>query len=346
MASNYFGNIYRFTTFGESHGDSVGVVIDGVPSGIKISQEVIQEDLNKRKPSFSSISSPRDEDSSFDILSGVLNGYTIGSPLTIVIKNRDAKKEDYDEIKNLFRPSHADYTYYKKYNMLENYGGGRSSGRETASRVVAGSIAKQILRHYIDDLMIVAGVVSIGEISIDNWSSDDVYSNPIRTADKNAIEKMLELLEKTRESGDSIGGVIECHIKNLPAGVGEPIYNKLDSILSYAMIGIGGVKGIEFGAGFNSSKMRGSIYNNIRDANGGIEGGISNGKDIIFRVAIKPTPSIKKEQNMISNDNELKTLSIKGRHDVCIVPRVVPVIEAMSYSVLLDLFFMDRALKK
>ena len=369
MASNYFGNIYRWTTFGESHGDSIGVVIDGIPSGIKMSLEVIQEDLNKRKPSFnfynstnfnnlpnsnslfnsnnSSISphSTRDEDNDFQIISGLSNEYTIGSPITIVIKNRDVKNKDYENIKNMFRPSHSDYTYYKKYNILENYGGGRSSGRETACRVLAGSIAKQILLKYIEDLSVVAGVISIGDIKIDKWDNDNVYNNPIRTPDTNAVDKMLELIEKIKNDEDSIGGVIECHIKNIPAGIGEPIYDKLDSTLSYAIMGIGGVKGIEFGLGFESSKMRGSIYNKIRDANGGIDGGISNGKDILFRVSIKPTPSIKKEQTIISNDNELNTISIEGRHDICIAPRVVPVIESISYAVLLDLFLMNKALK-
>ena len=353
--SNIFGKIFKISTYGESHGKAIGVIIDGCPSGIEINEKDIQLELNRRKPGQSKITTQRNESDSVEILSGVFNGKTTGSPISLFIKNKDQKSSDYDHITTVFRPSHADYTYHKKYENRDFRGGGRSSARETANWVAAGAIAKKIL----DDLGIEinAYVSRVGKLEMDtNYKSlnlKNTESNIVRCPDKNFANKFIEIIDEARKKRDTVGGVISCIISGCPVGIGEPIFGKLHAELGKAMLSINAVKGFEYGSGFKGSEMYGSEHNDqfeIKEDkiktksnySGGIQGGISNGEDIYFNVAFKPVSTIMKDQQSVDSDNNKVTVSGKGRHDPCVVPRAVPIVEAMAANVLVDLYLQSK----
>ena len=351
--SNTFGNFFTVTTFGESHGESIGGIIDGCPPGKSIDIDLVQLDLNRRKPGQSKIVTQRKESDKLEILSGIFNGMTTGTPIGFIIKNKDQKSKDYNHLKESFRPSHADYVYEKKYGNRDYRGGGRSSARETACRVVAGSIAKQLL----DDIKINAYVSSVGNISLDksyeNLNFNNTEKNNVRCPDLKIAKEMENLILKTRKEGDTIGGIISCVIKNTPIGIGEPVFKKLHSELGSAMLSINAVKGFEYGSGFDGTKMKGSVHNDIINVDGstktnnsgGIQGGISNGMDIYFNVAFKPVATIMKDQESINSDGKTTTIKGKGRHDPCVVPRAVPIVEAMAALVILDYILINNSKK-
>ena len=351
--SNTFGNFFTLTTFGESHGECIGGIIDGCPAGKKIDIKLVQTDLDRRKPGQSKIVTQRKEDDQLEILSGIFEGKTTGTPIGFIIKNKDHKSKDYNHIKESFRPSHADYVYEKKYGNRDYRGGGRSSARETACRVVAGSIAKQIL----DNVKINAYVSSVGNISVNKPHSeldfDNTEKNNVRCPDLDVAKEMEELILKVRKDGDTVGGVVTCVIKNTPVGLGEPVFKKLHSELGAAMLSINAVKGFEYGSGFNGVKMRGSDHNDIINSDGstktnnsgGIQGGISNGMDIYFNVAFKPVATIMKDQESIDSKGKKTTVKGKGRHDPCVVPRAVPIVEAMAALVILDYTLINNSRK-
>lgn len=360
MSGNSFGTIFKLTTFGESHGKSLGGVIDGVPSGIVIDEAKIQNDLDRRKPGQKSADgktnkavTQRNESDRIQILSGVFEGKSTGCPIGFIIPNDDAHSNDYSEIANKFRPGHADYTFHEKYDLRDYRGGGRSSGRETACRVAGGSIAKMVLCSLYQDFKITAYTTEVAGIKANKFDEGEIEKNPLRCADKDAACKMQEKIEEIRTKGDSCGGVVECRISGIPTGLGEPVFDKLDSLLAHAMLSIGAIKGIEFGSGFDVARMLGSENNdNMKNSEssvfctnnaGGILGGISNGNEIVFRVAVKPVPSISLEQKTIGTDGKDCTIQIKGRHDICLCPRIVPVVEAMASIVLADLALQNRA---
>lgn len=349
MSGSTFGKIFKITTFGESHGDAVGVVIDGCPSGLKIDREEIKSYLARRAPN-SEFSTKRHEPDNFKILSGVLNGVTLGTPICILVENKNFNSKNYDDLKNIFRPGHADYNYQKKFGIRDHRGGGRSSGRETLARVLAGYFAKKILSEL--KIEISAYTHSINKIFVKhiNCKPED---NFLYMPDKTAFKKALKFLEACPQN-DSVGGIVECKVKNLKVGIGEPVFNKLDAEISKAIMSIGAVKAIEFGKGFDSSFLFGSQNNDeyyfdetekqvFKKTNnsGGITGGISDGSEMIFRVAIKPTPSISKIQNTVNNKNQNVKLKINGDHDKIIVPRVVVVIESMTAVTLVDQIFLS-----
>lgn len=353
MMSNTFGNLFTLTTFGESHGECIGGIIDGCPAGKKIDIKSVQTDLDRRKPGQSKIVTQRKEDDQLEILSGIFEGKTTGTPIGFIIKNKDHKSKDYNHIKESFRPSHADYVYEKKYGNRDYRGGGRSSARETACRVVAGSIAKQIL----DNVKINAYVSSVGNISVNKPHSeldfDNTEKNNVRCPDLDVAKEMEELILKVRKDGDTVGGVVTCVIKNTPVGLGEPVFKKLHSELGAAMLSINAVKGFEYGSGFDGVKMRGSDHNDIINSDGstktnnsgGIQGGISNGMDIYFNVAFKPVATIMKDQESIDSKGKKTTVKGKGRHDPCVVPRAVPIVEAMAALVILDYTLINNSRK-
>ena len=353
MKSNTFGNLFTVTTFGESHGDSIGGIIDGCPSGKSIDVDLVQLDLNRRKPGQSRIVTQRKENDKLEILSGIFEGKTTGTPIGFIIKNKDQKSKDYNHLKESFRPSHADYVYEKKYGNRDYRGGGRSSARETACRVVAGSIAKQIL----GNIKINAYVSSVGNISLNkshtNIDFDNIEKNNVRCPDLKTAKDMEDLILKVRKDGDTVGGVISCVIKNSPVGIGEPVFKKLHSEIGAAMLSINAVKGFEYGTGFAGTKMRGSDHNDIINSDGttktnnsgGIQGGISNGMDIYFNVAFKPVATIMKEQESIDSKGKKTTVKGKGRHDPCVVPRAVPIVEAMAALVILDYTLINNSRK-
>ncbi|MFW6248217.1 MAG: chorismate synthase [Bacteroidota bacterium] len=341
MSGNSFGKAFTITTFGESHGDAIGVIIDGVPSNIEIKSELIQKELDRRKPGQSSITTQRKESDKVHILSGLFNGKTTGTPVCLVLYNSDQRPKDYDKIKSLFRPGHADYTYYKKYGNRDYRGSGRASGRETAARVAAGAIAKQLLNP--KGIKTVAYTLESGGIRCNRYDEEAIEKNIIRACDPDAAQKMIEKIEALAAEGDSTGGIIECRIIGAEAGLGEPVFDRLDADLAKAMLSIGAVKGIEFGKGFEAARMKGSEHNDEMDASGfrtnnagGILGGLSNGNQILFRAAVKPTSSISKAQQTIDITGKEQTVSTEGRHDPCICPRIVPVIEAMANLVIID----------
>jgi len=353
MSSNTFGNIFTLTTFGESHGDSIGGIIDGCPSGQKINIDLVQTDLNRRKPGQSKIVTQRKEDDKVEILSGLFEGKTTGTPIGFIIKNKDHKSTDYSHIKESYRPSHADYVYEKKYGNRDYRGGGRSSARETACRVVAGSIAKQILIN----IQINAYVSKVGSVSINKPHTEldfnNIEKNNVRCPDLSTAKEMEELIMKVRKDGDTVGGVITCVIKNTPLGIGEPVFKKLHSELGAAMLSINAVKGFEYGSGFDGTQMRGSQHNDIinpdgttkTNNSGGIQGGISNGMDIYFNVAFKPVATIMKNQESIDSEGKKTTIKGRGRHDPCVVPRAVPIVEAMAALVILDYILINKSRK-
>ena len=355
MAGNTFGNIFKITTFGESHGSAIGVIIDGCPAGLEISIEDIQIELDKRKPGQSKITTARKEDDKVEILSGIFEGKTLGTPIGLLIKNKDQKSKDYSHIKDSFRPSHADFTYQEKYGIRDFRGGGRSSARETATRVAAGAIAKKLLNLY--GISINAYVSSVKDIVLQkeykNLDFSEIENNIVRCPDATTAKKMISLIEKTKKTGDTVGGIISCVIQNCPIGLGEPVFDKLHAEIGKAMLSINAVKGFEFGSGFEGTKMYGSEHNDIFDVkenkvvtktnfSGGIQGGISNGMDIYFKVAFKPVATIMQKQQSIDKDKKLTELEGKGRHDACVLPRAVPIVEAMSALVIADYLLIRK----
>ena len=356
MAGSSFGKIFKITTWGESHGKALGVTIDGCPAGIPLSEEDIQKELDRRKPGSNPYGTKRNESDTAIILSGVFEGKTTGTPITIAVYNADHHSADYSAIADKFRPGHADYGFQSKYGIRDYRGGGRSSGRETLCRVAAGAVAKKILSDLGIDIC--AYTVSIGPVHIDRNIMDisSRFDNPLVMPDAAAAKKAAEFLDKCMSEGDSAGGVAECVIKGVPAGIGEPVFDKLDAVLGMAILSIGAVKGIEFGAGFDVSSMKGSENNDpfvsdngavkkLSNNSGGILGGISDGSDIVFRAAFKPTPSISKEQSTVNTSGENIKIKIKGRHDPIIVPRAIVVVEAMAAIALTDMIFRNMPSK-
>jgi chorismate synthase len=339
--NNTFGTLFRVTTFGESHGVGLGVVIDGLPAGLPIDPDFIQKELDRRRPGQSSVSTPRKEADHIQILSGVFEGKSTGSSIGMLIRNSDQHSSDYSELKDLFRPGHADWGFHAKYGFRDYRGGGRSSGRETACRVAAGALAKLLLRR-ISQVKITAYALEIGGVKAEKIALDEIEKNPLRAPDCQAAEKMAERIEECRKEQESCGGIVECRITGVPAGWGEPVFDKLDALLAHAVFSIGAVKGFTVGSGFDSARSIGSVNNSDPCAAGGIRGGISDGSEIVFQAAVKPTPSIGKVQSMPGIDGNMHSFAIKGRHDVCIVPRVVPVIEAMAAAVLADCALAQR----
>ena len=348
MSGNTFGSIFRVTTFGESHGAGLGVTIDGVPAGIRLDPEQIQCDLDRRRPGQSAVSTMRQESDKVEILSGVMDGVTTGTALAMLIRNTDQRSRDYGNLAACFRPGHADYGYFKKYGIRDYRGGGRSSGRETAMRVAAGSVAAQLLDHY--GIKVRAYTVRLAGIPVKKIDLAAVESNIVRSADPDVAEAMIAAIRKAQEETDSVGGVIECRADGVPAGLGEPVFDKLDALLGHAVLSIGGVKAVEFGEGFHAAELHGSENNDamspegyLSNHAGGILGGISNGNPIVFRVAMKPTASIAREQRTVDENGDAVKISIHGRHDPCLVPRAVPVVEAMTALVLADALLRQRS---
>ena len=356
---NTFGQFFRVTTFGESHGGGIGVVIDGCPPKIDISEAQIQRELNRRRPGQSRITSQRKEEDRCEILSGLFQGKTLGTSISILVRNKDARPQDYAEVATKFRPSHADFTYQAKYGIRNWQGGGRASARETIGRVAAGAIAHKVLQKFYPKIDIVAYVTQVHDIvaKIDKSKvkTEGGEMNMVRCPDAAAAKKMIALIEKTRAAGDSLGGVIECLIRNAPAGLGDPVFDKLEADLAKAMLSLPATKGFEIGSGFAAVRMRGSKHNDpfemrggkIRTAtnfSGGIQGGISNGEDIYFRVAFKPTATIAREQSTVNALRERTKLAARGRHDPCVLPRAVPMVEAMAALVLCDHALRQRAI--
>lgn len=351
---NIYGTLFRISTFGESHGPAIGVVIDGCPAGLQIEESFIQAELNRRKPGQSKITTQRKEDDTFKILSGVFEGKSTGTPIALVIENADQRSKDYSHIQNTFRPSHADYTYEAKYGIRDYRGGGRSSARETAARVAAGAIAKLLLKKIGVEFS--AYVSQVGELKAPHYSQLDLSKtedNMVRCPDPVTAEKMIALIDQVRLERDTIGGVVTGIIKNTPVGLGEPVFDKLHAELGKAMLSINAVKGFEYGSGFEGVTLRGSQHNDAfyneggkiktkTNHSGGIQGGISNGEDIYFNVAFKPVATIMQDQPSVDKDGNETTVSGKGRHDPCVVPRAVPIVEAMAALVLADLYLRAR----
>jgi len=354
---NSFGKLFRITTFGESHGAAIGVIIDGCPAGLAIDEAFIQSELDRRKPGQSKITTQRKEDDAFKILSGVFEGKSTGAPIAIVIENQDQRSKDYSHIAESFRPSHADYTYEMKYGTRDYRGGGRSSARETAARVAAGAVAKLLLKK--SGIEINAFVSQVGEIKVPDYKSLDLSKtedNIVRCPDATTAEKMISLIDQVRLDRDTIGGIVTGVIKNSPVGLGEPVFDKLHAALGHAMLGINAVKGFEYGSGFDGIKLRGSLHNDefykegerIRtktNHSGGVQGGISNGEDIYFNVAFKPVATIMQDQQSVDKAGNEVTVSGKGRHDPCVVPRAVPIVEAMTALVMADFLLLMKTSK-
>lgn len=358
MAGNSFGNIFKITTFGESHGNALGVVIDGVLPNIEFDYQLVQADLDKRKPGQSKITTERIEDNEFEILSGLFDGKTTGAPLTIIVKNKNQQPSDYEHLKDVFRPSHADYTYQQKYGIRDYRGGGRQSARETVSRVLAGSVAKMILQKI--GIQIHAFVNQIHSIKLETPINEIDFSlieqNIVRCPNPETANKMIALIEQVKAEGDSVGGIITCVCKGVPVGLGEPVFNKLHAELGKAMLSINACKGFEIGSGFESVLLKGSehndefIFNNEQvktqtNHSGGVQGGISNGMDIVFKTAFKPVSTIKQNQNTINSTFEKIDFKAEGRHDPCVVPRAVPIVEAMAALVLVDFYLFNKVYK-
>ncbi|WP_025740391.1 chorismate synthase [Aquimarina pacifica] len=354
MAGNTFGNLFKVTTFGESHGIAIGGIIDGCPSGIKLDMDAIQAELDRRKPGQSAIVTQRKEPDTVEFFSGIFEGVTTGTPIGFAIRNANQKSKDYSHIKDSFRPSHADYTYTQKYGVRDYRGGGRSSARETASRVVAGAIAKQVL----GDLKINAYVSGVGHIKLEKGHTELDFSltesNIVRCPDPTMASEMETYIKQIRKEGDTVGGIVSCAISGVPIGLGEPVFDKLHAELGKAMLSINAVKGFEYGSGFAGAELKGSQHNDLfntdgttkTNLSGGIQGGISNGMDIYFNVAFKPVATIMQDQETIDKDGNLVNMQGKGRHDPCVVPRAVPIVEAMAALVLVDYWLMNRTIKK
>jgi chorismate synthase len=357
MAGNQFGNYFRITTFGESHGKAMGVVVDGVRPGLPIDVASIQKELDRRRPGQSSVTTQRKEEDRVEVLSGVFDGRTIGTPICMIIWNRDQKPGEYEKVKDLFRPGHAGYTYMAKFGVTDYRGGGRSSGRETASRVAAGAVAKTILSK--EGIEVCGYTREVAGISCRSIDLTVVEKNPLRAADLEAAAAMEQAVLRAKEEGDSVGGIVEVVVRNVPAGIGDPVFDKLEADLGKALLSIGAVRGFEVGNGFAASRLRGSENNDpfyvdaatgkvrTRSNNaGGIAGGISNGEEIVLRIAVKPPSSIRKEQETVTLDLKPATISMEGRHDPCICPRIVPVAEAMVALTILDHLTRQRLLRR
>jgi chorismate synthase len=353
LAGNSFGQIFRITTFGESHGPAIGVVIDGVPPNISLDEADIQFELDRRRPGQSKLTTQRKESDKCEILSGVFEGKTTGASLAILIRNEDHRSKDYDNIKNVFRPGHADYTFLKKYGIRDYRGGGRSSGRETACRVAAGAVAKKILDQH--NIKIIAYTLAVADIYAEKIDYTVIEKNPVRAPDMEAAEKMAARIDEARMNLDSVGGIIEAVVHGCPPGLGDPVFDKLNARLAFALMSIGTARGVEFGLGFDATKMTGSKHNDkfymdgdkVRTTTnhaGGILGGISNGENIVVRLAVKPPSSIAQSQKTVSTEGESTTVEVKGRHDPCICPRVVPVVEAMIAVTLVDALFSQKTI--
>ncbi len=345
MNSNSYGEFFKITTFGESHGEGVGVVIDNCPAGMPLCEEDIQVELDRRKPGMSKISTMRKEDDKAEILSGIFEGKTTGTPIAILVRNSNQRSKDYDDIKDLFRPGHADYTYFHKYGIRDYRGGGRASARETIGRVAAGAVAKKILKTKGIDIF--GYTIQISNIKAENFNRDFIEQNPVRTADEKAYPLMEEAILNAKMSKDSVGGIIEVCIKNMPCGIGEPIFDRLNARLAYGIMSIPAVKGIEFGAGFNAALLKGSENNDEITPNGflsnnagGTLGGISSGQDIVFRFAVKPTSSILIEKQTVNKNNEPVKIITKGRHDPCVAPRAVVIAESMAALTVVDMIMI------
>jgi chorismate synthase len=355
---NSFGNLFRLTTFGESHGAGIGGIIDGCPAGLLLDVEKIQQELDRRKPGQSKITTQRNETDRVEFYSGIFDGVTTGAPIGFFVKNKDQHSSDYDNLKNVFRPSHADYTYIQKYGVRDHRGGGRSSARETIARVVGGAIAKQLLAHI--NISVQAYVNSVGAVSLDKpYQQLDLSKTEesiVRCPDPDTAEKMIARIEEAGNNHDTVGGTIVCVIEGVPAGWGAPVFNKLHADLGFAMLGINAVKGFEYGSGFEGTKLSGSEHNDIfiseggkvktlTNHSGGIQGGISNGQDIYLKVAFKPIATLLKEQITIDVELNETTVNPKGRHDPCVLPRAVPIVESMAALVLADHYLMSKLSK-
>ena len=357
MAGNTFGQAFKIMTFGESHGEAIGVIIDGCPAGLAIDESFIQQELDRRRPGQSAIVTQRKEADKVQILSGVFEGKSTGTPISMVIFNADARSKDYGHIAEKFRPSHADYTYWAKFGIRDYRGGGRSSARETAARVAAGAIAKQFLSRF--GVTIQAYVSQAGLVALDKPYAEldlsQTENNIVRCPDEEIANKMIEHISQIKKEGDTIGGVITAVASHMPVGLGEPVFSKLHAALGHAMLSINAVKGVEFGSGFDGAKMKGSEHNDAfvsgekihtkTNYSGGIQGGISNGEDVVFRVAFKPVATIMKEQESVDSSGNETTVKGKGRHDPCVVPRAVPIVEAMTAIVLADFVLRSRTTK-
>ncbi len=349
MGGNSFGTLFRITTWGESHGKALGVVIDGCPPRIELSEADIQREMEKRRPGQYAVTSPRKERDRIEILSGVFEGKTTGTPISIIIWNEDVDSTSYDEIRNIFRPGHADFTYQAKYGIRDHRGGGRASARETVGRVAGGAVAKKILKK--EKVEIIAYTVEIGGIQIEKIDIEEIEKNVLRCPDRKAAAAMEKKIEETKERGDTLGGIVEILVRGCPRGLGEPVFDKLEADLAKALMSIGSVRGVEIGAGFGVARMRGSECNDPlgpkgfeKNDAGGILGGISSGADLLLRVAVKPVPSIHLEQKTVDSSMRPATLQIKGRHDVSPIPRINSVCEAMVAIVLTDHFLRQKAL--
>lgn len=352
---NTFGRIFRLTSFGESHGRGIGGIIDGCPAGLELDIELIQKDLSRRKPGQSKITTQRKEPDQVEFLSGVFEGKTQGTPIAFAIWNKDQHSNDYNDLKDIYRPSHADYTYIKKYGTRDHRGGGRSSARETIARVVAGAIAKQVLAKAgvkVDAFVSRVGEIGLGK-SYQQLDLSKTEDNIVRCPDSETAKKMIARIEEAAKDRDTVGGVITGVASGVPAGWGEPVFNKLHADLGFAMLGINAVKGFEYGSGFEGTKLSGSQHNDIfvttdegirtkTNNSGGIQGGISNGEDVYFNVAFKPIATLLKEQNTVDKDNNETTINPKGRHDPCVLPRAVPIVEAMAALVLVDHLLLSK----
>lgn len=354
MAGNTFGKLFQLTTFGESHGEALGGIIDGCPAGIAIDLQQVQKELDRRKPGQSAIVTQRKESDQVRFLSGIFENKTTGTPIGFVVENTNQKSGDYDHIKAIFRPSHADYVYQQKYGHRDYRGGGRSSARETVCRVVAGAIAKQVLK----DIKITAFVSSVGEISLNRPYTEldlsQTEANIVRCPDTVLAQQMENYIKQIRKEGDTVGGTVTCVLQNVPIGLGEPVFDRLSAQLAKAMLSINAAKGFEYGSGFEGTKLKGSQHNDLfnpdgstkTNHSGGIQGGISNGMDIYFKVAFKPVATIMQTQEALDSYGNMVTMQGKGRHDPCVVPRAVPIVEAMAAITLLDFFLLDKAYKK
>jgi chorismate synthase len=354
---NSYGTLFKITTFGESHGPAIGVTIDGCPAGLEIDENFIQSELDRRKPGQSKITTQRKENDTFKILSGVFEGKSTGTPIAIVIENQDQRSKDYGHIAETFRPSHADYTYEAKYGNRDYRGGGRSSARETAARVAAGAIAKLLLQK--EEIEISAYVSQVGDIKTPHYTAlnlNNTENNIVRCPDDAIANQMIALIDKVRKEQDTIGGIVTCVIKNTPVGLGEPVFDKLHAELGKAMLSINAVKGFEYGSGFDGTQLKGSEHNDEfytdggkiktkTNHSGGIQGGIANGEDIYFNVAFKPVATIMKDQSSVDKQGNDTTVSGKGRHDPCVVPRAVPIVEAMAALVIADFLLRGKVAK-
>jgi chorismate synthase len=355
---NTFGHLFTLTTFGESHGEGVGGVVDGMPAGIDIDVEMIQHELDRRKPGQSKITTQRKESDRVEILSGVFEGKSTGAPIGFLVRNNNQRSADYNNMRDLFRPSHADYTYYSKYGIRDHRGGGRSSARITISRCVGGALAKMVLRQL--GITVQAYTSQVGAIALDRdyhrYDLSLTDTNDVRCPDPATAQRMEKLIEEVKADGDTIGGVITCVIKGCPVGLGEPEFDKLHAQLGAAMLGINAVKGFEYGEGFSGVSQRGSEQNDVffndnghistrTNHSGGIQGGISNGQDIYFRVAFKPVATLLREQDTVDLNGQPTKLLAKGRHDPCVLPRAVPVVEAMAAMVILDNYLLNRSVR-